>query len=118
MGENGASVVRDRQPAECHTGATLGQLFALVDGTAVSGIDYMAHPNGVLKFADGQTSTNVTVTILNPGVLENSKTFNFVLSNPVSAISTNCYLVAPSNAVITITNTVTAHRFFQRDLYR
>ena len=53
----------------------------------------------------------MTIPILDPGVLENSKTFNFALSNPVSTISANCYLVAPSNAVITITNTVTQVSF-------
>ena len=76
----------------------------------MAGVDYVA-TNGVLTFADGQASTNVTITILNPNIVENSKTFNFALSNPVSAISTNCYLLAPSNAVITITNTVTSISF-------
>ena len=68
--------------------------------------------NGVLNFADGQGgSTNVTITILNPDVVEDSKSFSFVLSNPVSAISTNCDLLSPSNALVTITNTVTSISF-------
>jgi uncharacterized repeat protein (TIGR01451 family) len=108
-GENGSNVVVTVNRLNVNTGA-VSVNFATVNGTAVAGVDYVA-TNGVLLFADGIASNNVTLTILNPGVLENTKAFNFVLSNPVSTISTNIYLLSPSNAVITITNTITAISF-------
>ena len=108
-GENGTNVVVTINRLNVNTG-NVSVNFATVNGTAVAGMDYMA-TNGVLNFADGQASTNVTVTILNPGVVENPKSFSFNLSNPVSSISTNIYLLPPSNAVISITNTVTALAF-------
>jgi uncharacterized repeat protein (TIGR01451 family) len=108
-GENGANVVVTVNRLNVNTG-NVSVNFATSDGTAVAGVDYAA-TNGVLNFADGQASTNVTVTILNPGVLENTKSFNFALSNPHSSITTNIYLLSPSNAVISITNTLTAFSF-------
>jgi uncharacterized delta-60 repeat protein/uncharacterized repeat protein (TIGR01451 family) len=110
VGENGGSVMLTVNRLNAATGAASVN-YSTSDSSAVSGIDYLGVTNGLLQFADGQTSTNVIIPILNPGILENSKTFSFALSNPVSAISTNCYLVAPSNAVVTITNTVTQISF-------
>ncbi len=79
-GENGGSVVVTVNRLNVNTGA-VSVNYSTSDGSAVAGVDYVA-TNGVLKFADGQASTNVTITILNPDILENSKTFNFALSNP------------------------------------
>ena len=108
-GENGSNLVVTINRTNVNTGI-VSVNYSTSDGSAVAGVDYAA-TNGVLTFADGQASTNVSVTILNPNVLENSKTFNFALSNPHSTISTNCYVLAPSNAVITITNTITEVSF-------
>ena len=108
-GENGGSVVVTVNRTNVSTGV-VSVNFNTLDGTAVAGTDYVTN-SGVLTFADGQASANVTVAIINNNILESDKTFSFVLSNPLSTISTNCYLLSPSNAVIKITNTVTAIGF-------
>jgi uncharacterized delta-60 repeat protein/uncharacterized repeat protein (TIGR01451 family) len=108
-GENGSNVVVTVNRLNVNTGA-VSVNYSTSNASAVAGVDYVA-TNGILDFADGQASTNILLTILNPNILESNKTFIFALSNPRSTISTNCYLLSPSNAVITITNTITAISF-------
>jgi uncharacterized repeat protein (TIGR01451 family)/uncharacterized delta-60 repeat protein len=110
VGENGGGVVVTVNRLNANTG-TASVNYATSDSSAVEGLDYAGITNGLLEFADGQTSTNVTVTILDRGVVESSKTFIFALTNPVSALSTNCYLLSPSNAVVTITNNFSGFSF-------
>ena len=108
-GENGGSVVVTVNRFNVSTGV-VSVNYNTSDGTARDGVDYLG-ASGVLVFADGQASNTVTLTILNPNILESNKTFNFALSNPFAVLNTNCSLLAPSNAVITITNTITAIGF-------
>ena len=63
--------------------------------------------NGMLFFPDGTATNYFVVPILNPSVVESNKTFNLTLSRP----SPNSYLVAPSNAVVIITNVYTGVSF-------
>jgi uncharacterized delta-60 repeat protein len=108
VGENGTNVVItvDRNTS---TPAASVQ-FATSNGTnqnsalnAVNEVDYIT-TNGVLNFPSGVSSTNFTVSILNPNLVESNKTFNLALFNPLVNLTTNGYLVAPSNATVTITN--------------
>jgi uncharacterized repeat protein (TIGR01451 family)/uncharacterized delta-60 repeat protein len=109
VGESAGSVTVTIDRLNAATGVASINYFTS-DGSAASNTDYLG-TNGVLQFADGQTTTNVTIAILNPNVLENSKSFNFNLTNPLSPLTTNCYLVSPSNAAVTITNSVTQVAF-------
>jgi len=105
VGENGSNVVVTVQRLDVNTG-TVSVNFNTSDGTALAGRDYVA-TNGTLIFADGQGSTNFTISILNPNIVESSLVFSVALSNP----STNTFLLAPSNAVVTITNVLTGISF-------
>jgi uncharacterized repeat protein (TIGR01451 family)/uncharacterized delta-60 repeat protein len=104
VGENGTNVVVtvDRLNAI----GTASVEFNTSDGTAVNQFDYVG-TNLLLNFASGQASTNITITILNPNIVESNKTFNLTLSDP----SANSYLVQPSNAVVVITNVLTGISF-------
>jgi uncharacterized delta-60 repeat protein/uncharacterized repeat protein (TIGR01451 family) len=108
-GEDGETVVVTVNRLNVNTG-TVSVDYATHDGTAVHPVDYLA-ASGTLTFADGQASTNVTLTINARNVVEGNKTFTFALSNPSSLSTTNIYILSPSNAVITITNTATGLNF-------
>lgn len=64
--------------------------------TATPGVDYVAK-SGVLTFRDGQTSTNISITILNDSVVEPDETVNLRLFNPTGGAS-----IGNSNAVLYI----------------
>ncbi len=98
VGENGTNVTITVNRLNANTG-TSSVRFATSDNTAINGVDYVA-TNGLLTFLDGQASSSFTVTILNPNLVENNKTFGISLFGP----SANSYVVAPSNTVVTITN--------------
>jgi uncharacterized delta-60 repeat protein/uncharacterized repeat protein (TIGR01451 family) len=98
VGENGSNLVVSVNRLNPDTGS-LSVHFITSDNTAVNGVDYVA-TNGTLNFLDGQSSNSFSIQILNPNVVESNKTFNITLFNP----SPNSYVVAPSNAVVTITN--------------
>jgi uncharacterized delta-60 repeat protein/uncharacterized repeat protein (TIGR01451 family) len=98
VGENGSNVLVTVNRLNANTG-TLSVRFATSDNTALNGVDYVA-TNGLLTFLDGQATNSFTVTILNPNQVESDKSFNISLFSP----SANSYVVAPSNAVVTITN--------------
>ena len=98
VGENGSNVVITVNRLNPNTG-TASVRFVTSDDTAIAGQDYVATAE-VLNFANGQSVTNVTVPILNPNAVEPNKSFNISLLRP----STNSFLVAPSNAVVIITN--------------
>ncbi|HWN94119.1 MAG TPA: Calx-beta domain-containing protein, partial [Methylomirabilota bacterium] len=71
--------------------------FTTVNGTATAGSDYTT-TNGVLTFAPGQTSLNITVLVRGDTNAEASETFSVSLSNPVNATLND------STGVGTITN--------------
>jgi uncharacterized repeat protein (TIGR01451 family)/uncharacterized delta-60 repeat protein len=105
VAENGSNVTVTVQRFDVNTG-TVSVNFSTADGTALAGRDYVA-TNGTLVFGDGQGSTNFTIPILNPNVVESNLVFTVNLSNP----SSNTFLLAPSNAVVTITNVLTGISF-------
>ncbi|RZJ44657.1 MAG: hypothetical protein EON86_02910, partial [Brevundimonas sp.] len=55
--------------------------WATSDGTATAGSDYVA-TSGTASFADGQTTTTVTVTINGDATVEGDETLNITLTNP------------------------------------
>jgi uncharacterized repeat protein (TIGR01451 family)/uncharacterized delta-60 repeat protein len=120
VAENGTNLNVTITRVNPNTGAASVQ-FSTTDGTnldptmnAIHQVDYVS-TNGVLTFLNGQASATVSVAILNPGMVENNKQFNLTLSNPkvltLPNPSTNAYLLAPSNAVVTITNVLSGVSF-------
>jgi uncharacterized repeat protein (TIGR01451 family) len=73
--------------------------YATQDGTAKAGQNYQPVV-GTLVFNNGDVYQGFTVPILANNVVEGDKTFSVQLSNPQP--STNAFLVAPSNTVVTI----------------
>jgi hypothetical protein len=73
--------------------------FATANGTASAGADYVA-TNGTLVFTNGVTSQTFVVTLINHLAVQPPKTVLLSLLNP-----TNTIMVAPTNAVLTITDT-------------
>ena len=55
--------------------------YATADGTATAGADYTA-TSGTLRFAAGQTSTTVSVTVLDDAHDDGGETVTLTLSNP------------------------------------
>ncbi|NOZ55073.1 MAG: hypothetical protein GXP08_18365 [Gammaproteobacteria bacterium] len=72
--------------------------YATSDGTATAGTDYVA-ATGTVTFADGQTSQNVVIELLDDTVYEGDETINLALSNVVGGAA----LVKPATAVLNIT---------------
>ncbi len=105
VGENGSNIVITVNRINQNTGDVYVR-FSTSDGTGTNGVDYVA-TNGTLFFPDGTATNYFVVPILNPSVVESNKTFNLTLSRP----SPNSYLVAPSNAVVIITNVYTGVSF-------
>jgi hypothetical protein len=56
--------------------------FATRDGTAVAGTDYVA-TGGTLRFAPGQATATVAVSVIGNTVLQSDRTFGVVLSDPL-----------------------------------
>lgn len=80
------------------SGFTTTVQYSSTNGTAISGVDYGARV-GTLVFPPSTISRALTFTLTNDSVVENNKTFNVVLSSPISAT-----LGSPSNAIVTIAN--------------
>jgi hypothetical protein len=53
--------------------------------TAVQGVDFLA-ASGVLSFAPGQTTLNVTVSVVGDQLFEGNETFRVLLSNPAGGL--------------------------------
>jgi uncharacterized repeat protein (TIGR01451 family)/uncharacterized delta-60 repeat protein len=120
VAESGSNIVVTVTRSNPNTGTASVQ-FATSDGTnqnsalnAVNQVDYIS-TNGTLIFSNGVASNSFIVPILNPNVVESSKTFNLTLSNPkvltLPNPSTNAYLLSPSNATVTITNVLAGVSF-------
>ncbi|HWY76164.1 MAG TPA: Calx-beta domain-containing protein, partial [Verrucomicrobiae bacterium] len=91
------------------TGSTVGTVsvnFATSDGTAVSGLRYIA-TNGVLNFVDGQVTNSFSVTVINDNAVDGDQTVNLSLSNPGGGAQ----LLAPSISVLTIIDTTVGLSF-------
>ena len=72
--------------------------FATSDGTALAGADYTA-ASGILTFAPGELSKNITIRTTNDPLFENAnETFTLTLSNPTGP----GLITTPSTATITI----------------
>lgn len=65
--------------------------------TAVSGTDYVP-VSGTLVFTNGIGTNNISVPIINNGLLEGNRTFNVVLVQPTA----NGVLMAPTSETVTI----------------
>jgi poly(3-hydroxybutyrate) depolymerase len=61
--------------------------YATVDGSATAGFKYAA-TNGTLVFAPGESNKTIVVQLLdsNEGLVEGTKTFLVILSNPTNAV--------------------------------
>jgi uncharacterized delta-60 repeat protein len=70
------------------------------NGTAVSGTDYYP-TNGTITFNPGETDKLIYVPIINNGIPEGNRTVILSLTNNLGTL-----LYAPSNAVLTIVDTV------------
>ncbi|MCA9995646.1 MAG: hypothetical protein KDE56_07865, partial [Anaerolineales bacterium] len=73
--------------------------YTIVGNTATIGSDFLAASSGTLTFSPGQTSKNVTLTILDDPWQEGNETLTVTLSSPTGAT-----LGSPSSAVMTITD--------------
>jgi poly(3-hydroxybutyrate) depolymerase len=72
--------------------------YATADGTATNGLKYTAVA-GTLAFHAGETNQILVVPILNNGLVEGSKNFRVILSNP-----TNAVLGTRTNVTVSITD--------------
>ena len=73
--------------------------FATRDGSAVGGQDYAA-TNGIVAFADGETTKSFLVTVFNDLIMEDDKTLDVLLSNPVGGAQ----LGSLTNSILTVAN--------------
>lgn len=91
------------------TNGTYGDVsvaYATSDGTAISGFKYIP-TNGVLDFADGESTASFLVSVVNTTTAEGPEFFNVGLSVATGGAS----LVFPTNATVTILNTNTGIAF-------
>jgi M6 family metalloprotease-like protein len=80
-----------------NTNGTVSVNYTTVNGTALAGSDYTL-TSGTLTFADGETTKNITVNIIDDTIHEMTETFKVRLSNAVGGVIT-----APDTS-ITITD--------------
>jgi dienelactone hydrolase len=80
------------------TTSVAGVDYATADGTAANGLKYTA-VFGTVAFGANETNKSIVVPILNNGLIDGTKTFRVLLSNPVGAL-----LGARASATITITD--------------
>jgi hypothetical protein len=73
--------------------------YATADGTAVAGRDYTA-ASGTVSLAAGQTSKTFTVPLINNTVVDGTRNFSVVLSDP----GTGAALITPTTATVNITD--------------
>jgi hypothetical protein len=60
--------------------------FATADGSAIAGNDYIAVAGGVLDFAPGETSKNVTIDVLGDTIVDVNEKFSVLLSTASNAV--------------------------------
>ncbi len=83
-------------------GTAMVNFSTTMNGTAIAGTDYYP-TNETVIFNPGVSNVTVTVPIINNGLIEGNQTVTMSLSNSV-----NTLLYSPSNAVLTIIDTVNA----------
>ena len=95
-----------------------GANCAQVTGQATANCDFNTE-GGILRFAAGETSKNVAISIVNDGYVDGNENFTFTLSNP-----SGMNLGSPASATITIidndltpTNPFNDNAFFVRQQY-
>lgn len=71
------------------------------NGSAVPGVDFTPVTNALVTFNPGDTNVTVYIPIINNGIAEGPRTVGLQLTNAV-----NTSLYAPSNATLTIIDTV------------
>ena len=94
------------EPAVATNTIPLQVSYTTVDGSAVAGVDYTA-TSGILYFTNGIATNNISVPIINNGLVTSNRTFNVVLSSPTAPGK----LAAPSTNSVTIINTVSGLSF-------
>jgi hypothetical protein len=98
------------------TNGSSGQIsvnFSTLAGTALPGINYITASNGTVTFANGQTSANVPVQLVNNPVPQGTVSLSVVLSNPTGGSTLN----VPTNASLTILNTNVGFAFLNTTNY-
>src|SRR5262245_54606346 len=81
------------------TNTAVGVDFATADGTATNGLKYTAG-SGTLAFATNETRKIIAVPILNNSVMDGTKVFRVILSNPTGG----ALLGTRTNATVGITD--------------
>ena len=94
------------EPAVSTNTVPLQVSYTTVDGSAVAGVDYTA-TSGVLYFTNGIATNNISVPIINNGLVTSNRSFTVVLSSPTAPGK----LTAPSTNTVTIINTVSGLSF-------
>ena len=89
------------------TNTAVGVDFATADGTATNGLKYTA-TNGTLAFGPGETSQTIPVPILNNGLVDGTKNFRVILSNP----NGGAVLGTRTNVLVLITDNDTGIELF------
>jgi uncharacterized delta-60 repeat protein/uncharacterized repeat protein (TIGR01451 family) len=73
--------------------------FATRDGSALSGVDYVG-TNGIVAFADGEVTKSFMIPVINDLIMEDDKTLDVLLSNPVGGAQ----LGSLTNSILTVVN--------------
>ena len=81
------------------TNTTVGVDYATADGTATNGFKY-TEALGTLTFGNGVTSQTILVPILNNGLVDGTKNFRVILSNP----NGGAVLGTRTNVLVSITD--------------
>ncbi len=76
--------------------------YTTTNGTAIVGTDYYP-TNTTITFVPGQTNAEASIPIINNNLAEGNRTVSFAITNVA-----NAQLIAPTNGVLTIIDTVTA----------
>ncbi|MDB6040085.1 MAG: hypothetical protein JWM99_3926 [Verrucomicrobiales bacterium] len=91
----GAAMLSVRRTGDTSTPVSVD--YATTDGTATNGLKYTA-VSGTLAFGPSETNKTIFVPILNNGLVESSRTFRFMLNNPIGG----AVLGALTNATVSI----------------
>jgi uncharacterized delta-60 repeat protein len=78
-------------------------LVTTTNGTALAGTDFISPTNTTISFNPGETNKAINIQIFTNNLAQGNKTIIFALSNAVNTV-----LSAPTNATLTIIDTVNA----------
>ncbi len=68
------------------TSGSVNVTYTIDGGTATNGSDYTALATGTLTFADGVSSQNIPISIIDDTAIEPNETIHITLSNPTNAL--------------------------------